>query len=170
MLVKVKLDDPALAAAVRMLKAALASLSPDQQRIARKNSRAKVTRALNRVRDSVDLGFPAIRLDGKRVSVAGKSLKQIYNLQTHRLKRRGWRFYSADRDTLLCWAVAGVPCKTIVRSSTSGTGSIVKETWAPGWAIDIGPNASKLKTARTNPILRKRFVAEALLRRTGGNP
>jgi hypothetical protein len=157
------------------LRKALASLSLNQGRIARANARRKYLRAAKGLRHTIDSLYPVVPLKAKE-RPRGLTPGQRLAAQKLRLRARGWvpipyaPGTSARSLLFVAFTQAGLRVKTLNgRSVDSFNMTVAAEIWAPQWAINIGTDAKKLRAAKHNPVLRKAYAAEALLK-VGGAP
>lgn len=129
----------------RDLKRALATLKPEQGRLARRNARRRVVAALARLRDQLDRDYPA-----ERRAIKGR--KRLTPMQRQqRLVNRGWvRVYN---DLITVVAELKIPCK--------GDGG---QFWVPAWVAAIGNNPTKLRAAKHSRTLQQAAMAIKLLK------
>ena len=142
--------------ALKRLKGAIANLSADQGRVARKNARAKIARCLRALRSAVDEEFPPI----------------VKTREIKRHKKRG------PPDTFLRnagWAPVPANYRTRIVEACAAAGVRVRivgplrSPWVRAWVLSVEPgNVSKLKETKRSTAKQRALMSTALLK--GGTP
>lgn len=142
------------------------------RRLARRNARQRVLKALRKIRTALDEQAPAIIERGEVKRVDGPT-------RLKRLERAGWKTTASPG----LYAAAGVPVKRVAwkiteivvgqRHYVNGKGwvqddkkhvSMHEYLLVPAWAKAIGSeNPTKLRAAKKDQVMRKAIVATELL-------
>jgi len=142
---------------LRSLAAALRQLEKPGGRIARRNARRLVMATLRKIKDRVDLDFPAIRS-----KVTGRK-RRAPNERMRALMNRG--YVRAINPTVLA-RVASAGIRPIVVRGAGGDSTTT--TLLPQWACEIASHApGKLTRAKRDLRERKALLTEIALRDQG---
>lgn len=160
-------NDRIFSAARVVLIRALRRLADDQGRIARRNARGRVKRALRRIEDLMDDEFPAIRKErvtrprvparlGTRPLTAEEKVDLKQRRMEKRFKAEGFVELplAGQLSRLTDLAAAGVR----IRRDAHG------DPWVPRWTLAVGPGqVTKLRELRRSSNARKIAVTEMTL-------
>lgn len=143
--------DPGLEPGMRELARALGRLEEDQGRVARRNARAAVAKALKKIQGKIDTGWPA---PGRKKAQRRRRLTLTQRLR--RLKKDGWQLASGSE--LSQFSVVGIRAK---RVDVDG----LTHTYAPSWAVLIArQHPKKLARAKRDLTYRRALLTELALK------
>lgn len=147
-----------LSDAIREIERAARTLAPEQGRIARRNARGRVLRALKAARGAMDRAFPAIRPEGRKRRAPRSPSEQIRHL-----KKTGWEEMLPNEVAIVArCSAAGVKAK-VINLPTDSSGKVTKAiTLLPEWAAEIArryADDKKLVEAKKSKKVRDGLMA-----------
>jgi hypothetical protein len=145
---------------LRELALALRTLAPDQGRIARRNARRRVKKALAAIQKQVDADYPGVRRP-RATPVRRPLAKRLVDWDTSNMAKRGWtsmRQFTASTITQKIGQLTEAGIK--VKVAPSGT------VFAPAWAVTLveaQATTTALRRAKRSPVQRKAALTELAL-------
>lgn len=144
-------------APIRELQIALGRLAPSQGRVARRNARDAVKKALKKVRMAMDRDYPAIL----KPRSAQPNIPLSPERWRARMRRRGYRSLALPNLTGVLANLAAAGVKVVVEKH-DGTVVGAQTYWAPIWAVLAadGNTLPLLKRLKRDPRSRRAFLVE----------